>query len=921
MSQSPPNPAVAGRPSQSGSTKSPSVKRGTHLSGYSLLARAEPQIWFTGGMLVVCLVMIVGLLTFILFAGLPTFWPRQVHWLVLNDGSLEVGQFQVAESVQDEKEVSRYYRTGNFDLTGQHYRWLPATQLIDSGISQPPWAMVVERLENGRLYGLLNQLSIAVDIGVPARQEISRYHEVQESLAGIASIDSELRDTVTAALSQQQTRTLSRALRASIGNAQSTRGLMQVQLEQSPSWVSFPDVPADAILVGARLVLTDEAQVHQQLQLELKRAAKLGSQAEHLRYQISRLDARLSELHAQVRRAELATDTQVAQPVESSHFLLEQLEALSLRREAIESNRLLLEQFAGTQPWSERALAALTEYATNGLPEELKSLDEQLQTWLAPIAEQPAAVVDAVKEYQAGYRQIVADKRPLQQQLHELQEQLKLAEVTFVVPFAPQALAVQASDIEQLRAGQVSDALQQVLREQSIEVQLKEIKVDQLSQRLALVSILDQAQQRHVLAIAAGAETGANAGSDDVAAGDVAAGDAAAGDAAAGVAGTAQVVLLQSKAVNVEQIVRAFPANQLSGWDKLSVYGDRWREFLLENPREANTEGGVFPAIWGTIVMTLIMTIAVVPFGVMAALYLREYTKSGPLVSMIRISINNLAGVPSIVYGVFGFSFFCYTIGAFVDGGAKNADIQPWPPAIWFMVLGAVSAIGTIAFFCSFTSGGPSHAQTGFKRIAARMALVLWLVSVAVVGVLVLKSPFFEGFYREYLPNPTFGKGGLLWAALTLSLLTLPVVIVATEEALAAVPNSLREGSLACGASKWQTIYRIILPHARPGILTGAILAMARGAGEVAPLMLVGALASAPDLPLDGEFPFFHGSRSFMHLGYQIYTLGFQSQNSEAAKPMVFTCTLLLILIVAALNISAIYLRSRLKRQFQGSQF
>lgn len=906
MSQSPQDPQIAAAPSHSSSDKVPSVKRGTHLSGYSLLARAEPQIWFTGGMLIVCLVMIVGLLSFILFAGLPTFWPREVHWLVLNDGALEVGQFQATERAQASEDVSRYYRTGNFDLTGQHYRWLSAAELIDTGITRPSWAMVVERLENGRLYGLLNQLSIAVDIGGLARQDISRYQESQQALAGMASMDSELRDTVAKALSQQQALKLSNALRASMANAQLAAGQRQVQLAQSPMWLPLSDVPADAILIGARLIQTDEAQVHQQLRLELKRVAKLRSQAEHLRYQISRLDARLSELHAQVRRAELATETQVAQPVESSHFLLEQLEAVSARLETIDSTRQLLQQFAGTPPWSERALASLTEYATSGLPGELKSLEEQLQTWLAPIAEQPSAVGEAVKNYHAGYRQIVVDKRPLQVQLFELEEQLALSEVSFLVPFAPQALAIQASDIEQLRAGQVSGALQQALREQSIEVQAQKPKVDQFGPRLWLVSILDRSQQRHGLAIAAKATATANA--DSV----LASGEAT---------GNEQVVLLQSKAVNVEQIVRAFPANQLSVWDKLSVYGDRWREFLLENPREANTEGGVFPAIWGTVVMTLIMTIAVVPFGVMAALYLREYTKSGPLVSMIRISINNLAGVPSIVYGVFGFSFFCYTIGAFVDGGAKNADIQPWPPAIWFMVLGAVSVIGTLAFLCSFTSGGPSHAQTGFKQTAARMALVLWLISVAAVGVLILKSPFFEGFYREYLPNPTFGKGGLLWAALTLSLLTLPVVIVATEEALAAVPNSLREGSLACGASKWQTIYRIILPHARPGILTGAILAMARGAGEVAPLMLVGALASAPDLPLDGEFPYFHGSRSFMHLGYQIYTLGFQSQNSEAAKPMVFTCTLLLILIVAVLNFSAIYLRSRLKRQFQGSQF
>jgi ABC-type phosphate transport system permease subunit len=152
-------------------------------------------------------------------------------------------------------------------------------------------------------------------------------------------------------------------------------------------------------------------------------------------------------------------------------------------------------------------------------------------------------------------------------------------------------------------------------------------------------------------------------------------------------------------------------------------------------------------------------------------------------------------------------------------------------------------------------------------------------------------------------------------------LLTLPVVIVATEEALSAVPNSLREGSYACGAGKWQTIRRIVLPHALPGIMTGMILAMARGAGEVAPLMLVGAVKLARELPVDGHFPFLHADRSFMHLGFHIYDLGFQSQNSEAAKPMVFTTTLLLIVIVAVLNIAAVWLRSRLRTRFTSSAF
>jgi phosphate transport system permease protein len=227
--------------------------------------------------------------------------------------------------------------------------------------------------------------------------------------------------------------------------------------------------------------------------------------------------------------------------------------------------------------------------------------------------------------------------------------------------------------------------------------------------------------------------------------------------------------------------------------------------------------------------MTLLMSLAVVPFGVLAALYLREYAKPGPLVSTVRIAVNNLAGVPSIVFGVFGLGFFCYICGASID----------------------------------------------------------------------------QLLYSERLPNPTFGKGGVLWASFTLALLTLPVVIVATEEALAAVPGSMREGSYACGATKWQTIQRIVLPRAMPGIMTGMILAIARGAGEV-----------APEMAVDGSFPYLHPERSFMHLGFHIYDLGFQSPNSEAAKPMVYTTTLLLILLIVLLNVAAIWVRNRLRRRY-----
>lgn len=292
--------------------------------------------------------------------------------------------------------------------------------------------------------------------------------------------------------------------------------------------------------------------------------------------------------------------------------------------------------------------------------------------------------------------------------------------------------------------------------------------------------------------------------------------------------------------IPLAEVVRGYPANKLNIFQKVGIYVDRWIEYLTDYPREANSEGGVFPAIFGTVVMTLLMSLIVVPIGVIAALYLREYARAGILISLVRIAINNLAGVPSIVFGVFGLGFFCYFLGVSID----------------------------------------------------------------------------QLFFAAKLPNPTFGKGGVLWSSLTLALLTLPVVIVATEEALAAVPGSMREGAYACGASKWQTIQRIVLPRAMPGIMTGMILAMARGAGEVAPLMLVGAVKLAPELPIDGQFPFIHLERSFMHLGFHIYDVGFQSQNSEAAIPMVFTTAMLLIVIVFVLNLLAIRLRSRLQKKF-----
>jgi phosphate transport system permease protein len=288
-----------------------------------------------------------------------------------------------------------------------------------------------------------------------------------------------------------------------------------------------------------------------------------------------------------------------------------------------------------------------------------------------------------------------------------------------------------------------------------------------------------------------------------------------------------------------DHVVRALLPNSMGLAARVRLYGSRIVEFVSAEPRESNTEGGIFPAIFGTVLLVFLMTVFVTPLGVLAALYLHEYAPPGPVVRTLRVAVNNLAGVPSIVFGVFGLGFFVYFVGGSID----------------------------------------------------------------------------QLFYADSLPSPTFGTGGILWASLTLALLTVPVVVVATEEGLSAVPRATREASLALGATRFETIWRIVVPAATPGILTGVILAMARAAGEVAPLMVVGVVKLAPALPLDGQFPYAHLERKFMHLGFHIYDVGFQSPNAEATTPLVFATALLLVLVVIAMNMVAIALRSRLRRR------
>ncbi|MFG0283741.1 MAG: ABC transporter permease subunit [Phycisphaerales bacterium JB039] len=370
----------------------------------------------------------------------------------------------------------------------------------------------------------------------------------------------------------------------------------------------------------------------------------------------------------------------------------------------------------------------------------------------------------------------------------------------------------------------------------------------------------------------------------------------------------------------VADVVRAVQTNQIGTAGELVVYLSRWWEFLSDDPRRENTEGGVFPVIFGTVLLTLLLSVVVLPLGVVAAIYLREYAVQGPLTSMVRIAVNNLAGVPSIVYGVFGLGFFAYAVGSFVDGGPEQASA----PGRWWPLFGGAVVVAASALVAGyFAKPRPGQPQTGMNRTMRYATGALWISAAAMAAVVISTTPYFNGLFpvRAEAGNPVYGKTGLLWASLTLALLTLPVVIVATEEAIAAVPNSAREGSYGCGASQWQTIKRIVLPSAMPGIMTGAILAMARGAGEVAPLMVVGAAKKVSQLPYSGHFPFVHPERSFMHLGFHIYDLGFQSPDSEAARPLVWTTTLLLISIVLLMNLVAITVRARLRARLTSGHF
>ncbi len=721
-----------------------------------------------------------------------------------------------AAAVQHQRQM---LRTGNYELTNEHFQWVTDYEIAPSGSSYPELATTVERISWGRFYGIPQKFTMRQQRVISQSEqqleqmvEFLRQHRDRIGTADPERLDHQLQNLERELLERRVADV--KTFLAMLPQPSESSPLSQLEtrtgeLHPAKELDAQDEITAAIMTWDGAYVAWQQftrhhanirARFHQQQQLEKHDLGKLYAQQERDRLR--------------VRQAELDTGLSVMDNVRlllESHHQTDQTRQEQTRIEGLVD--LIHQRFGDASPAAALAVAAQQEWS--------ESIQEQRQSH--------QETIDRIDRW-----------------IHGLPPDVQTAVQRYV-------------ETERTAADRSSE----------IQAEIESLKQENAQYQLHMVTADGQ-----------------------------------------------------TKSLAVADIVRAYLANATTRSEKAGIYLSRWWEFLVDEPREANSEGGVLPAIWGTVTMTLIMSLAVVPFGVLASLYLREYAKSGVIISAIRIAINNLAGVPSIVFGVFGLGFFCYIIGAYLDGGPRNAGFQPLPPPRWYALSGFLAVGSLVAFLTGlFSLTGRHSAKSTWKRGLGYGSLGLWFVSLSLLCYLLIKTPLFNGFYEANLPNPYWGKGGVLWAALTLALMTLPVVIVATEEALSAVPNSMREGSYGCGASKWQTIRRIVLPQALPGIMTGMILAMARGAGEVAPLMLVGAVKMAPELPLDTSFPYLHGNRSFMHLGFHIFDVGFQSQNSEAAKPMVYTTTLLLIVIITLLNLMAVQLRAYLRKRFLAGQF
>ena len=850
-------------------------------STFALAAKGNPQICLLGGLLLICVGLIFALVVVIVLNGLKAFVVRPIDLVEKRSGELFFAELQqVKHEVNPASEQiteSRQYRTSNPILSGAEYQWLDEDALSGASV-QPSMAMLIERFEIGRIVGLPTQLSLVIT----ASKDATLNAECCEILAEYCKEQGNLDEA------ERFERIASNEIAGSVAEQVS-------QWQNAGAALVDPGTEAFSKEETRQAVYWEtQAKISSQLQTGLSDALSARRRVRNLRESIAELDAQISDARLELRVVERQRG-----PIEINWIELSQKrvsELVATKDLATRIEQFELARIPSFDASNDQELVRFKEaYVENELSNRVRTLELEQVNWMEEVRGLDAKTSSGLVSYLKRYEDLESRKLPLRAELELLEHQLDRFRIHIAAPADGLPYIPSHSDTELLETEtQVSEGLGQWLKDQIDVFDPAEAEVERLNLGDTKFQFFKVATYSTdiVLVLKKSPSTSVS-------------------DMESAIANGA-IWQWQIEQISCNDIARAITPNQMSVTARARVYCSRWWEFLTTGPRLANTDGGVFPAIVGMVALTLIMTVAVLPLGVMAALYLSEYTKSGALVSAIRISINNLASVPSIIYGVFGFSFFCYTIGAFIDGGPANAGIAVLPPFYWYLQTGACACLFALAFFVGL-AGARSGASEGRGSVALRFAFIVALIALGMLVTLLLRSPFFSGFFEARLPNPTFGKGGLLWAALTLALMNLPVVIVSAEEALAAVPQSLREGSFACGASRWQTIWRIVIPYARPGIVTGAVLAMARGTSVVAPLLLIGALPSVSGLPVDGQFPFVHGSRAFSHLGYWIFSLGAQNPNSDSTRTMVYASALLLLLIITALNLIAVYWRSRLQ--------
>ncbi len=688
-------------------------------SGLSVLARGESFVWLTGGMLIVSIGMIACLLCFIFIRGMGTFWPQPFAVYPVQSGGLIAGEVQsidtfayeanqlnslsekaqanaIARLANEQSALAKrvYLRVGNFELSGQHFDYLNEFERTSEETFYPENAWVVERLSNGRLYGWPMQLTESFNPSFDPRfAQLTTAKDLVQQLSEFATeqntLDAEQVEAIVTKLS---------ALQNAIAVGYFQRVLEATPLQEGErweaqvadqSWQSFTGsaIPPDA--TALRLVATTFPSIQKAFENAKGSIAGLIRRSSELQEELASNDEHLKDARLDLRQIEIdhgAPFLDRVVEIESDWT------TISIAKQQLEEQEIALKSLIAASSLSEEEKSKLT--ALFGvMKSDFQSQIEQMQTasdeTINALADLPKECITGIKTYRDVVESSAAKQTKLNQQIADTETEMNSAMILFQT--------TRVESVEELDPAQAKSLTQSQNAQQIAPTAWMVTENANDGMKVRFVSSVDT-QWREAK--------------------------------------------LQSTETRVAEIVRAYLPNQLSLSGKLGVMGSRWVEFLTDRPREAGMEGGFFPAIWGTIVMTMIMALFVVPFGVLAALYLREYATSGFIVGILRIAINNLAGVPSVVYGVFGLAFFCYIVGGYIDGGPDRAGITPWPPLIWYVALAAVAITSVTAFFLEylllrFTNGtspvatnGAVHFRLGMDRIGSRFRLASFQVTV-----------------------------------------------------------------------------------------------------------------------------------------------------------------------------------------------